>query len=51
MQLASPAPQPEWVNLSSSLHGLVAAVAMWLAFAPPAFYTHLVVRRASASPA
>jgi hypothetical protein len=31
--------------LSSSLHGLVAAVAMWLAFVPPGFYTRWVRSR------
>jgi hypothetical protein len=34
-----------WVMLSSSLHGLVAAVAMWLAFLPPAAYVKMIVRR------
>ena len=31
-----------WVMLSSSLHGLVAAMAMWLAFVPSAPYTRLI---------
>jgi hypothetical protein len=34
-----------WVMLSSSLHGLVAAVAMWLAFLPPAAYVRMIERR------
>jgi hypothetical protein len=33
--------------LSSSLHGLVAAVAMWLAFVPPGFYTRWLRSRGS----
>ena len=36
-----------WVMLSSSLHGLAAAVAMWLAFVPNASYTRWVRARAS----
>ena len=37
-----------WVQLSSSLHGLAAAVAMWLAFVPPRGYLRLVEARAAA---
>lgn len=37
------------VMLSNSLHGLVAAVCMWLAFLPPAAYRRLVERRAPAA--
>ena len=36
-----------WLTLSSSLHGLVAAIAMWLAFVPPAGYLSRVRRLAS----
>ncbi len=39
-----------WLTLSSSLHGLVAAVAMWLAFVPPARYLSRVRRLASEQP-
>jgi hypothetical protein len=35
-----------WVTLSSSIHGLVAAIAMWLAFLPPASYRRIVEERA-----
>jgi hypothetical protein len=37
-----------WVMLSSSLHGLAAAIAMWLAFVPSARYTRWVRARAAA---
>ena len=37
-----------WVLLSSSLHGLAAAVAMWLAFIPNAAYTRMIRARAVA---
>jgi hypothetical protein len=37
-----------WVMLSSSLHGLAAAVAMWLAFVPNATYTRWIRARAAA---
>jgi hypothetical protein len=37
-----------WVMLSSSLHGLAAAVAMWLAFVPNAAYTRRIRARAAA---
>ena len=33
-------------NLIISLHGLVAAIAMWLAFQPPAFYRRFIEGRA-----
>lgn len=48
-QIATGVPPNEvpWVLASSSLHGLVAAVAMWLAFVPPAAYTRLVARQAA----
>ena len=36
-----------WLMLSLSLHGLVAAIAMWLAFVPPARYLSRVRRLAS----
>lgn len=41
--------QIPWVLASSSLHGLVAAIAMWLAFLPPDAYTRWVAGRAGAS--
>jgi len=37
-----------WVMLSSSLHGLAAAIAMWLAFVPNARYTRWIRVRAAA---
>lgn len=37
-----------WLQLSSSLHGLAAAVAMWLAFLPPAWYLRRVEAGAGA---
>jgi hypothetical protein len=37
-----------WVMLSSSLHGLAAAIAMWLAFVPNARYTRWIRARAAA---
>ena len=40
-----------WLTLSSSFHGLVAAIAMWLAFVPPARYLNWVRRLASEQPA
>jgi hypothetical protein len=40
--------EPGWLQLSSSLHGLVAAVAMWLAFVPPERYVRFVEARAAA---
>ena len=36
-----------WLMLSSSLHGLVAAIAMWFAFVPPARYLSRLRRLAS----
>jgi hypothetical protein len=36
-----------WATLSSSLHGLVAAVAMWLAFLPSEAYRRFIQRRAA----
>ena len=43
-QLVSGRPPLEqsWVTMSSSLHGLVSAVALWLAFVPPAAYRRWV---------
>jgi hypothetical protein len=38
-----------WVTMSSSLHGLVSATALWLAFVPPRAYREWV--RGGASPA
>jgi len=38
------------LSLVISMHGLVSAVAMWLAFQPPAAYLRLVERRAAAAP-
>jgi hypothetical protein len=48
-QLATGIPSVEVPGLlmSSSLHGLVAAIAMWLAFLPPEFYTRWVRGRAA----
>jgi len=37
-----------WLTLSSSIHGLTAAIAMWLAFLPPAGYRRFIERRAAA---
>jgi hypothetical protein len=34
-----------WVTISNSLHGLTAAVLMWVAFIPPGFYRRLVESR------
>lgn len=47
-QIATGRPPLEigWLMLSSSLHGLVAAVAMWLAFLPLPFYRRLLESRA-----
>jgi hypothetical protein len=38
-----------WVMASSSLHGLVAAIALWFAFVPPVFYRRYIQERASRS--
>jgi hypothetical protein len=40
------APQGGWTMVSSSLHGLVAAIAIALAFIPPAFYVRYIRARA-----
>jgi hypothetical protein len=40
-----------WLTLSSSLHGLTAAIAMWLAFLPTAGYRRLIETRAAAATA
>ena len=37
-----------WVTVSSSLHGLVAAIALWLAFLPPKAWREYVKARAAA---
>lgn len=44
-------PDNPWILASSSLHGLVAAVAMWLAFVPPAAYVRRVAARAASASA
>ena len=36
-----------WVTLSSSMHGLVAAVALWFAFLPTEAYTRFLLERAA----
>lgn len=43
-----PTTEEPWVLASSSAHGLVAALAMGLAFVPPAAYTRMIVRHSSA---
>jgi hypothetical protein len=48
--LSAPSYEVPWVLASSSAHGLVAALAMWLAFLPPAAWTRLIQRRAAAAP-
>jgi len=40
-----------WVVTSSSAHGMVAAIAMWLAFVPPKAYARFIQARASAGAA
>jgi hypothetical protein len=42
------ATQSSWVMASSSLHGLVAAIAIALAFIPPSFYLRYIRSRAAA---
>jgi hypothetical protein len=44
-----PAAEVPALLLSSSLHGMVAAIAMWLAFVPPAAYTRWLDSRACPS--
>jgi hypothetical protein len=34
-----------WVMVSNSLHGLTAAVLMWVAFIPPGFYRRFIESR------
>jgi hypothetical protein len=46
----SSAAEPTWVLASTSAAGLVAAVATWLAFLPPAAYRRHVLARAAAWP-
>lgn len=43
--------QGDWVMVSSSLHGLVAAIAIALAFIPPGFYVRYIRDRAAPHPA
>ena len=43
------AAESSWTMMSSSLHGLVAASALWLAFVPPGFYRRYVRDRAPRS--
>ena len=38
--------QMPWITLSSSLHGLTAAVALWLAFVPNQTYLQFIEARA-----
>jgi len=38
-----------WVMTSSSLHGLIAAIALWFAFVPPGFYRRYIQARAPRS--
>jgi len=38
-----------WLTLCSSFHGMVAAVALWLAFLPPLAYRRWIARSAAAS--
>lgn len=42
-----PSLEMPWVTVSSSLHGLVAAVALWFAFLPPARYRAWLAGRAA----
>jgi hypothetical protein len=37
--------QVSWAMVSSSLHGLIAAIALWLAFVPPTFYRRFIEDR------
>jgi hypothetical protein len=46
--LAGVAPMDPELQLSNSLHGLAAAVAMWFAFVPPARYLAWISRRGAA---
>jgi hypothetical protein len=39
--------QIPWVTASNSLHGFTAALLMWVAFLPPAFYRRFIESRAS----
>jgi len=45
----TPTTEIPWVLAGSSAHGFVAAVAMWLAFVPPAAYTRMIADRVSSS--
>lgn len=46
MWIGRPPLEIPWVTLSSSMHGLVAAVAMWFAFLPTEAYTRFLLERA-----
>jgi len=46
MWIGRPPLEIPWVTLSSSMHGLVAAVAMWFAFLPTEAYTRFLLGRA-----
>jgi len=46
MWIGRPPLEIPWVTLSSSMHGLVAAVAMWFAFLPSEAYTRFLLGRA-----
>jgi hypothetical protein len=46
MLIGRPPLEIPWVTLSSSMHGLVAAVALSLAFLPTAAYRRFLLRRA-----
>jgi hypothetical protein len=41
--------QSSWSMLSSSCHGLIAAIALWLAFVPPGFYRRFIEKRSAGS--
>ncbi len=43
--------QVSWAMMSSSLHGLIAAIALWFAFVPPDFYRRFIQDRAPRSAA
>lgn len=41
--------QISWAMMSSSLHGLIAAIALWFAFVPPGFYRRFIEDRSPRS--
>jgi hypothetical protein len=45
----TPGAQASWSMMSSSLHGLIAAIALWLAFVPPSFYRRFIEERSPGS--